>query len=122
MQTAATTSQAALTASPLLSATIPNDTAPRRAIAVHNSFVCHAAELLKGTLMAFLLPVNEPALRLRFYVRLIIDPAHARTIEENGTSVNKARSGIVVEAFLPRLRPKQACPSNREVTVSVPRA
>src|SRR6266576_1877359 len=40
------TSHAALTASPRLSATIANETAPNRAIAVHKTFVCHA-ELLK---------------------------------------------------------------------------
>src|SRR5215468_1217611 len=46
MQVAAMTSQAALTASPRLSATIANATAPRRATAIHKSFVCGALELL----------------------------------------------------------------------------
>jgi hypothetical protein len=46
MQTAATTSHAALTASPRLSATIANATAPKRAIAIHKSLVCGALELL----------------------------------------------------------------------------
>src|SRR5262249_9104328 len=46
MHTAATTSHAALTASPRLSATIANATAPRRATAIHKSFVCGAPELL----------------------------------------------------------------------------
>src|SRR6266516_3692339 len=41
------TSHAALTASPRLSATIANETAPNRAIAVHKTFVCHAELLLK---------------------------------------------------------------------------
>src|SRR5215475_11202561 len=41
------TSHAALTASPRLSATIANETAPNRAIAVHKSFVCHAERSLK---------------------------------------------------------------------------
>src|SRR6516165_1483977 len=40
MQVAATTSQAALTDSPRLSATIPNASAPRRATAIHKIFVC----------------------------------------------------------------------------------
>src|SRR6185437_1427866 len=46
MQIAATTSHAALTASPRLSATIANATAPRRATAIHKSFVCGALEWL----------------------------------------------------------------------------
>src|SRR5215469_4928109 len=46
MHTAATTSQAALTASPRLSATIANATAPRRATAIHQSLVCGALVLL----------------------------------------------------------------------------
>src|SRR4249919_1664957 len=46
MQIAATTSHAALTASPRLSATIANATAPRSATAIHKSFVCGALELL----------------------------------------------------------------------------
>jgi hypothetical protein len=46
MQIAATTSHAALTASPRLRATIANATAPRRAIAIHKTFVCGALELL----------------------------------------------------------------------------
>src|SRR5215475_9060247 len=46
MQIAAITSHAALTASPRLSATMANDTAPRSATTTHNSFVCGAAELL----------------------------------------------------------------------------
>src|SRR5215831_19818880 len=54
MQTAATTSHAALTASPRLSATIANETAPSTATAVHNSFVCHAIELLKVGAIDFL--------------------------------------------------------------------
>src|SRR6478752_1103212 len=46
MQTAATTSHAALTVSPRLSATIANVTAPRRATAIHRSFVWSPLELL----------------------------------------------------------------------------
>src|SRR5262245_51533463 len=46
MQIAAMTSHAALTASPRLSATMANETAPRRATAIHRSFVCGALELL----------------------------------------------------------------------------
>src|SRR5215467_13339342 len=46
MQTAATTSHAALTASPLLSATIANATAPKKAIAIHKILFCGALELL----------------------------------------------------------------------------
>src|SRR5215475_12211019 len=46
MQTAATTSHAALTVSPRLSATIANVTAPRRATAIHKSFVWSPLELL----------------------------------------------------------------------------
>src|SRR5260370_12630007 len=46
MQIAATTSHAALTASPRLSATIENATARRRATGIHKSFVCGALELL----------------------------------------------------------------------------
>jgi hypothetical protein len=38
MQIAAMTSQAAFIVSPRLSATMPNDTAPRPAIPVHKSF------------------------------------------------------------------------------------
>src|SRR5262245_65626894 len=45
MQIAAMTSQAALTASPRLSATMAKETAPRRATAIHKSFVCGALEL-----------------------------------------------------------------------------
>src|SRR5215472_5623828 len=41
MQTAATTNHAALTASPRLSATIPNETAPSTATPIHKIFVCH---------------------------------------------------------------------------------
>src|SRR5437588_3942231 len=51
MQIAATTSQAALTASPRLSATIPNAIAPSAATAVHKSFVCSVRELLSLTLI-----------------------------------------------------------------------
>src|SRR5215475_2730427 len=59
MQTAATTSHAALTASPRLSATIANATAPRRATAIHKSFVCGAPELL--TILMDVLPeLQEP--------------------------------------------------------------
>src|SRR5271166_3382466 len=43
------TSQAALTASPLLRATMANETAP--AIAVHKSFVCHAVLSLTTVLI-----------------------------------------------------------------------
>src|SRR5215468_11878134 len=46
MQVAAMTSHAALTASPRLSATIANATAPRKATAIHKSLVCGALELL----------------------------------------------------------------------------
>src|SRR5262245_9546581 len=46
MQIAAMTSHAALTASPRLSATMANATAPRRATAIHKIFVCGAPELL----------------------------------------------------------------------------
>src|SRR5215510_6269645 len=46
MQIAAMTSHAALTASPRLSATMANETAPRRATAIHKTFVCGALELL----------------------------------------------------------------------------
>src|SRR5215475_6805690 len=46
MQIAAMTSQAALTASPRLSATMANATAPKRATAIHKSFVCGTLELL----------------------------------------------------------------------------
>src|SRR5215831_2344335 len=46
MQIAATTSHAALTVSPRLSATIANATAPRSATAIHKSFVWGALELL----------------------------------------------------------------------------
>src|SRR5262249_41221291 len=52
MQIAATTSQAALTASPRLSATIPKETAPSAATAAHKSFVCSVFELLSLTLIA----------------------------------------------------------------------
>src|SRR4030095_15684725 len=45
MHIAAMTSHAALTASPRLSATMANATAPRRATAIHKNFVC-AVELL----------------------------------------------------------------------------
>src|SRR6516162_9118670 len=41
MQTAAMTNHAASTASPRLSATIPNETAPSKATPVHKIFVCH---------------------------------------------------------------------------------
>src|SRR5215471_19082525 len=51
MQIAATTSQAALTASPRLSATIPKETAPSAATAAHKSFVCSVFELLSLTLI-----------------------------------------------------------------------
>src|SRR5215475_13070421 len=54
MHTAATTSQAALTASPRLSATMANATAPSVAIAAHSNLVCHAAVLLNIVFMAFL--------------------------------------------------------------------
>src|SRR5262249_8783803 len=52
MQIAATTSQAALTASPRLSATIPKETAPSAATAAHKSFVCSVFELLSLMLIA----------------------------------------------------------------------
>src|SRR5215831_14121895 len=58
MQTAAT-SHAALTASPRLSATIAHETAPSTATAVHNSFVCHAIELLKVGAIDFLLHFKQ---------------------------------------------------------------
>src|SRR3974390_404129 len=45
MQTAAVTNQAALTASPLLRATIANATAPRRAIAIHKILFCSPFDL-----------------------------------------------------------------------------
>src|SRR5215470_16937705 len=54
MQTAATTSHAAFTASPRLSAIIPNETAPSTATAVHNRFVRHV-DLLKVGPIDFLL-------------------------------------------------------------------
>src|SRR5215471_14774944 len=47
MQTAATTNQAALTASPRLSATIANETAPRTATPIHKAFVCHPVVSVK---------------------------------------------------------------------------
>src|SRR6266700_1254403 len=47
MQTAATTNHAALTASPRLSATIANETAPSTAIPVHKIFVCHPVVSVK---------------------------------------------------------------------------
>src|SRR5262245_36051856 len=47
MQTAATTNHAALTASPRLSATIANETAPSTAIPVHRAFVCHPVVSVK---------------------------------------------------------------------------
>jgi hypothetical protein len=63
MQTAAVTSYAALTASPLFSATIAKATAPRTATAIHKSFVCHTLELSKVVLIG-LSPARRKRLRI----------------------------------------------------------
>src|SRR5438270_9280577 len=54
MQIAAMTSQAALIVSPRLSATMPNDTAPRAAIPVHKSFDCVPFPLMRSMVTTFL--------------------------------------------------------------------
>src|SRR5262249_51060234 len=72
MHTAATTSQAALTASPRLSATMANATAPSTAIATHSSLVCQAVVLLNMVFMAFLplRDIRPPASHLEFDANL----------------------------------------------------
>src|SRR6202165_681964 len=52
MQIAAITSHAALTVSPRLSATIPNDTAPNATMAAHSNFVCMPFRVVTSVLIA----------------------------------------------------------------------
>src|SRR5262245_24327626 len=64
MQIAATTNQAALTASPRLSATIANATAPRIANAIHRIFVCRALDV--STVLTDVLPRCRKVQRINF--------------------------------------------------------
>src|SRR5512132_3751535 len=81
MQIAAMTSHAALTASPRLSATMANATAPRRATAIHKTFVCRALELL--TILMGRSPALQATPQTKFRPRADLDQDKKRSGQKN---------------------------------------
>src|SRR5262249_23096950 len=84
MQIAAMTSHAALTASPRLSATIANATAPRRATAIHKTFACGALELL--TVLMGDPPAQQEPPQNKFHPRADLDQEKTVLATKKNTS------------------------------------
>src|SRR5215813_15371019 len=97
MQTAATTSHAALTASPRLSATIANAAAPRRATAIHKSFVCGALELLM--VIMNVLPHGRKAPTNKFHPREDLDQGKSVLPGKNHIGTMRRRMSNVARDF-----------------------
>ena len=109
MQVAATTSHAALTASPRLSATIANATAPRSATAVHKIFACTPFELLMVFMDA--LPHYRKAQHTKFLPRLNLDQDKTGGIGPRSnlqTLCNRRRAGpsLDLKDYIPYLWPQ----------------
>src|SRR4029453_6587965 len=81
MQIAAMTSHAALTASPRFSATMANATAPRRATAIHKTFVCRALELL--TILMGRSPALQATPQTKFLPHADLDQDKKRRGQKN---------------------------------------
>src|ERR1700694_159676 len=90
MQVAAITSHAALTVSPRLSATIPNDTAPNATIAAHSNFVCMPFRVVTRVLIAPL-PCSAAIAVANDGSRVSAGPATAGTESQQSSKFGLAR-------------------------------